>query len=81
MKKINEGEKAPNFSGKDQNGNEIKLADFKGKKVVLYFYPKDDTPGCTAEACNLRDNYSSLMNKGIQVIGVRPFTITQENHL
>ena len=70
MNKINEGEKAPSFEGKDQNGKTIKLEGFKGKKVVLYFYPKDDTPGCTAEACNLRDNYKSLMNKGIQIIGV-----------
>ena len=70
MNKINEGEKAPSFEGKDQNGNIIKLEGFKGKKIVLYFYPKDDTPGCTAEACNLRDNYKSLMDKGIQIIGV-----------
>jgi thioredoxin-dependent peroxiredoxin len=70
MNKINEGEKAPSFEGKDQNGKTIKLEGFKGKKVVLYFYPKDDTPGCTAEACNLRDNYKSLMDKGIQIIGV-----------
>ena len=70
MNKINEGEKAPSFEGKDQNGKTIKLEGFKGKKVVLYFYPKDDTPGCTPEACNLRDNYKSLMDKGIQIIGV-----------
>ena len=70
MNKINEGEKAPCFEGKDQNGKTIKLDGFKGKKVILYFYPKDDTPGCTAEACNLRDNYKSLLDKGIQIIGV-----------
>ncbi len=70
MNKINEGDKAPAFQGKDQNGNTIKLADFSGKKVVLYFYPKDDTPGCTTEACNLRDNYQLLQDKGFEIIGV-----------
>lgn len=64
------GDKAPSFEGKDQNGNTIKLADFAGKKVVLYFYPKDDTPGCTAQACNLRDNDAALKAAGYQVIGV-----------
>jgi len=70
MNKINEGEKAPSFTGKDQQGNPVSLDQFKGKKLVLYFYPKDDTPGCTAEACNLRDNYKTLLDKGIQVVGV-----------
>lgn len=64
------GDKAPIFSGIDQNGNKISLKDFKGKKVILFFYPKDDTSGCTAEACNLRDNRSALMKKGFVVIGV-----------
>jgi thioredoxin-dependent peroxiredoxin len=64
------GDKAPNFKGKDQNGEIISLTDFKGKKLVLYFYPKDDTPGCTAESCNLRDNYSDLFKKGYAVVGV-----------
>jgi peroxiredoxin Q/BCP len=67
---IKEGSKAPAFKGVDQNGNEVALADFNGKKVILYFYPKDDTPGCTAQACNLRDNYQDLINKGFQVIGI-----------
>lgn len=67
---LKEGDKAPAFSGLDQNGDTISLADYAGKKVVLYFYPKDDTPGCTAQACNLRDNYSELLNAGLQVIGV-----------
>ncbi|WP_447642249.1 MULTISPECIES: thioredoxin-dependent thiol peroxidase [Chitinophagaceae] len=67
---IEVGERAPDFSGVDQNGNKISLSDFKGKKVVLYFYPKDNTPGCTAQACNLRDNFDLLWQKGIQVIGV-----------
>lgn len=64
------GDRAPEFKGVDQNGNVIALSDFKGKKVVLYFYPKDNTPGCTAQACNLRDNYEELINKGFQIIGV-----------
>lgn len=64
------GKKAPAFSGVDQNGETIALKDFKGKKIVLYFYPKDDTPGCTAQACNLRDNHSDLLKKGFVVIGV-----------
>ena len=66
------GDKAPNFTGKDQDGNKVSLKDFKGKKVVLYFYPKDDTPGCTTQACNLRDNYADLKKAGIEVIGVSP---------
>ena len=64
------GDKAPDFNSKDQNGEEVSLADFKGKTVILYFYPKDDTPGCTAEACDFRDNYQSLIAKGYEVIGV-----------
>lgn len=67
-----EGTKAPEFSAKNQSGKEIKLSAFKGKKVILYFYPKDDTPGCTAEACNLRDNYDELIKRGFEVIGVSP---------
>jgi peroxiredoxin Q/BCP len=66
------GEKAPSYLGKDQNGAIINPADFVGKKVVLYFYPKDDTPGCTAEACSFRDNYAELIKKGFQIIGVSP---------
>ncbi len=70
MTHLNEGDKAPEFSGVDQNGNAISLSDFKGKKVILYFYPKDMTPGCTTQACNYRDHYSDLQSKGYQVIGV-----------
>lgn len=70
MMHLKEGDKAPKFSGKDQNGRLIELKDFKGKKIVLFFYPKDNTPGCTAEACNLRDNYPELIKKGYEVIGV-----------
>lgn len=64
------GDTAPDFAVNDQNGEPVKLSDFKGKKVVLYFYPKDNTPGCTAEACNLRDNYEALQKKGYVVLGV-----------
>jgi len=70
MSQLKEGDKAPEFKAKDQNGNDISLSDFKGKKLILYFYPKDDTPGCTAEACNLRDNYEILMKKGFAILGV-----------
>lgn len=70
MSHLKEGDKAPAFTAKDQNGKEVSLSDFKGKKVVLYFYPKDDTPGCTAQACNLKDNYSLLTKKGFAVLGV-----------
>ncbi|MBL7846512.1 MAG: thioredoxin-dependent thiol peroxidase [Cyclobacteriaceae bacterium] len=64
------GTKAPDFKSKDQDGNEVSLASLKGKKFVLYFYPKDMTPGCTAEACNLRDNYSSLKKAGYEIFGI-----------
>ncbi len=64
------GDKAPAFSGIDQNKKKISLKDLKGKKVILYFYPKDDTPGCTAESCNLRDNWSLLKKKGFEIVGV-----------
>lgn len=72
MTTLKPGDKAPAFSGKDQHGNPISLGDFPGKKVVLYFYPKDDTPGCTVEACNFRDNQKLLQDKGIVVLGVSP---------
>lgn len=64
------GEKAPHFSGLNQKGETISLDQYKGKKLALYFYPKDDTPGCTAEACNLRDNHSALQAAGYVVVGV-----------
>ncbi len=66
------GEKAPEFSGVDQDGNEIKLSDFKGRKLILFFYPKDDTPGCTAAACSLRDDYDALKEAGYDMLGVSP---------
>ncbi|MFN6390314.1 MAG: thioredoxin-dependent thiol peroxidase [Bacteroidota bacterium] len=70
MSKIKIGDKAPDFKGIDQNGKIIASKDLKGKKVILYFYPKDDTPGCTAESCNLRDNYQALLKIGYAVVGV-----------
>lgn len=72
MTGLDKGDKAPLFNAKDQNGNEVKLEDFSGKKVVLYFYPKDMTPGCTNQACNLRDNFELLKKEGIEVLGVSP---------
>jgi peroxiredoxin Q/BCP len=66
------GQKAPAFKGIDQDGKKVSLTDFKGQKVVLYFYPEDDTPTCTVQACNLRDNYSLLTKNGFKVIGVSP---------
>lgn len=67
---LNIGDKIPEILGKDQNGKEIKSSDYIGKKLVLYFYPKDSTPGCTAEACNLRDNFSELRKSGYEILGV-----------
>lgn len=67
---LNVGDKAPDFNVNDQEGNSVSLSDYKGKKIVLYFYPRDNTPGCTAEACNLRDNYDSLQEKGYEILGV-----------
>jgi peroxiredoxin Q/BCP len=69
---IKEGDKAPAFSGKNQKGKKISLSDYKGKKLVLYFYPEDDTPTCTIQACNLRDNFSLLKQKGFEILGVSP---------
>lgn len=66
------GNKAPDFSAPNQKGETKTLADYSGKKLVLYFYPKDDTPGCTAEACNLRDNYNELLKQGFEILGVSP---------
>jgi peroxiredoxin Q/BCP len=68
--KLKVGDKAPEFTTKDQDGNDVSLSDFKGKKVVLYFYPNDMTPGCTAEACSLRDNYKVLQKQGYVVLGI-----------
>jgi peroxiredoxin Q/BCP len=70
MTTLKPGDPAPEINAVDQDGNEISLKKMRGSKVVLYFYPKDDTPGCTAEACNLRDNYALLLKKGYKIIGV-----------
>lgn len=69
---LKERDKAPAFTGTDQNGKKISLKDFRGKKLVLYFYPEDDTPTCTIQACNLRDNYSLLRKSGFEIIGISP---------
>lgn len=70
MRELKEGDLAPAIKAVDQNGENITLDEYRGKKIVLYFYPKDNTPGCTAEACDLRDNYSQFIEKGFEVIGV-----------
>lgn len=72
MTHLKEGDKAPAFSFTDENGEIVSIKNYSGKKIILYFYPKDNTPGCTAEACNLRDNYNDLKAKGFEVIGVSP---------
>ena len=69
---LEEGQKAPAFRGLDQNGNPVSLSDYKGKKLVLFFYPEDDTPTCTIQACNIRDNFSALKKEGIHIIGISP---------
>jgi len=70
MTHLKQGDKAPEINASDQDGNRLSLGNLKGQKVILYFYPKDNTPGCTMESCNLRDNYRSLKEKGFEVIGV-----------
>ena len=70
MNTLKEGDKVPEFTVNDQDGNPVSLNDYKGKKLVVFFYPKASTPGCTAEACNLRDNYKDLQNQGFELLGV-----------
>lgn len=70
MTNLKVGDKAPSFNGRDENGNPINLSDYAGKRLIMYFYPKDMTPGCTVESCNLRDNYESLLEKGFEIIGI-----------
>jgi peroxiredoxin Q/BCP len=72
MTHLKEGDKAPVFTGLNEKGEEVSLSDYKGKKLILFFYPKDNTPGCTAEACNLRDNYDQLRAQGFELLGVSP---------
>jgi len=74
MTHLNEGDDAPEFVGVNEKGDEVKLRDFKGKKLILFFYPKDDSPGCTKEACNLRDNFKKLRKLGFEILGVSPDT-------
>ena len=75
MNKLSVGDKAPFFRAENQNGESVSLGDFAGKKLILYFYPKDNTSGCTAEACSLRDGYSELINMGFVVVGVSPDSV------
>ena len=70
MTHLTVGDQAPAFNGKNENGDEVKLSDYSGKRLILYFYPKDMTPGCTTESCNLRDNYEALLEKGFEILGV-----------
>jgi peroxiredoxin Q/BCP len=77
---LEKGEKAPEFEGIDQNGNAIKSSDYKGKKYVLFFYPKASTPGCTAEACDLRDNEEALKAKGYAIIGVSADSVKRQKN-
>ena len=77
MTNLEAGDKAPDFKGTIQTGKEVSLSDYKGDKLVLYFYPKDDTPGCTKEACNLRDNFEKLKEEGFQILGVSPDPVTK----
>lgn len=77
MKHLKIGDQAPAIQAKDENGNDFFLEQLKGKKVILYFYPKDDTPGCTKQACNLRDHYEALQNQGYEVVGVSADTETK----
>ena len=70
MNTLKQGDKVPNFTVNDQDGNKVSLSDYKGKKLIVFFYPKASTPGCTAEACNLRDNYKVLQDKGFELLGV-----------
>ncbi|MFK7810407.1 MAG: thioredoxin-dependent thiol peroxidase [Saprospiraceae bacterium] len=72
MKHLKVGDKAPDFSGLNESGEQVSLSDYKGKKLVLFFYPKDNTPTCTVEACNLRDNYEKLQKEGYELLGVSP---------
>lgn len=77
---LKEGDKAPAFTGTDQNGKKVSLSSFKGKKLVLFFYPEADTPTCTIESCNLRDNYSLLKKNGFEVVGVSPDAVKKQKN-
>jgi len=79
MTHLKEGDKAPEFKGINQDEKELSLSDYSGKKLILYFYPKDNTPGCTAESCNLNENYDALAKAGFEVLGVSPDKIASHN--
>jgi peroxiredoxin Q/BCP len=75
MTNLKAGDPAPDFTGLTDSGETVSLSDFKGQKLIIYFYPKDDTPGCTAQACNLRDNYEAMQKAGYQILGVSPDSV------
>ncbi len=79
MTTLEAGQAAPGFEGQIQDGSEVSLSDYKGNKLILYFYPKDDTPGCTKEACSLRDGFDVLKDKGFKVLGVSPDSLKKHN--
>ena len=78
MNQLKSGDAAPAFSLKDQDGKMVKLTDFKGRKLLLYFYPKADTPGCTTQACSIRDSFAELTGKGVQSVGISPDTVNEQ---
>lgn len=80
MKTLRIGDKVSNFTSKDQDGNPVSLSDYKGKKLIVFFYPKANTPGCTAEACNLRDNYKALQKEGYELLGVSADSVKQQKN-
>jgi peroxiredoxin Q/BCP len=80
MTKLKEGDKAPDFRGFIESGSEVSLSNYKGKKLVLYFYPKDNTPGCTAQACNLTENQELLKNAGFEILGVSPDSVKKHQN-
>lgn len=80
MNTLKVGDQVPNFKVNDQDGNPVSLSDYRGKKLIVFFYPKANTPGCTAEACNLRDNYTELQNKGFELLGVSADTEKQQTN-
>lgn len=79
MTTLEAGQAAPEFNGQIQDGSEVSLSDYKGNKLILYFYPKDDTPGCTKEACSLRDGFDVLKDKGFKILGVSPDSLKKHN--
>lgn len=80
MNTLKQGDKVPDFTAKDEAGNDISFSDYKGKKLIVFFYPKANTPGCTVEACNLRDNYKELQNQGYELLGVSADSMSKQSN-